>query len=198
METPPAETEEQKAERLKNETPEQKTAREAEEAKVRTEALKPYDALTLPEGVPADQPLFGEFKNLALDEGIAPEKAQKLVDLMVPKIVEAQKKPYEMWADTQEAWVNEIKADPVIGKDLDKQIAIAARAIDNFGSADDRLAVRKALAFTGAGNNPAIVRWMHQVGLTLGEGVPVNGKPAGADKPSLAQLAYPTMNQPPP
>ncbi len=187
------ETDEQKAERLKNETPEQKAEREGKEAEARAEALKPYDALKLPEGVPADQPLFSTFKSLALDEGIAPEKAQKLVDLMVPKIVEAQKAPYELWADTQEAWVKEVKEDPVIGKDLDKNIAIASRAIDNFGTPEDRLAVRKALAFTGAGNNPAIVRWMHQVGMTLKEGSPVSAKPAAGAKPSLAELAYPSM-----
>ncbi len=193
VETPPVETDEQKAERLKNETPEQKAEREKVEGEARAEALKTYDVLKLPEGVPADQPLFSDFKSLALDEGIAPEKAQKLMDLMVPKIVEAQKAPYELWADTQEAWVNEVKNDPIIGKDLDKNIAVAARAIDNFGTPDDRLAVRKALAFTGAGNNPAIVRWMHQVGMTLKEGVPVSAKPAAGQKPTLAQMAYPTM-----
>lgn len=191
----PQETEEQKAERLKNETPEQKAEREAKEATARAEAMKPYDALKLPDGMPADQPAFVDFKNQALDLGVEPEKAQKLIDTVAPKMKEAMEAPYNLWADTQEKWVAEIKADPVIGKDLDKNIAIAARAIDGYGTPEEGKAVRNALAFTGAGNNPDIIRWMHRVGVKMGEGKPVQAAAAPAAKPSLAQQMYPTMGQ---
>jgi len=190
----PVETEEEKTARLAAETPEQKAEREKAEGEARVLAMKPYDALTLPEGMPADQPAFADFKKQALDLGVEPEKAQKLIDTVAPRMKEAMEAPYNLWADTQVAWVNEVKADPVIGKDLDKNIAIAARAIDSYGTAEEAKAVRTALAFTGAGNNPAIVRWMHRVGLTLKEGGPVLGNPAPVEKRSLAELAYPTMN----
>jgi len=189
------ETEEEKTARLAAETPEQKAEREKAEGDARALAMKPYDALTLPEGMPADQPAFVDFKKQALDLGVEPEKAQKLIDTVAPKMKEAMEAPYNLWADTQVAWVNEVKADPVIGKDLDKNIAIAARAIDSYGTPEEAKAVRTALAFTGAGNNPAIVRWMHRVGLTLKEGGPVLANPAPTEKRSLAELAYPTMNQ---
>ena len=194
VETPP-ETEEQKAERLKNETPEEKTARETKEAADRTEALKPYEALKLPEGMPADQPLFSDFKNLALDLKIAPEASQKLVDLMVPKIVEAQKAPYELWADTQIKWNADIKADPELGgAKFDAALSDAAVALDKFGTPEEGKKLRAALAFTGAGNHPEIFRWMSRVGSKFREGGPVNAKPA-VEKPSAAALLYPTMNQ---
>jgi hypothetical protein len=192
----PVETEEQKAERLKNETPEEKTAREKVEADkaeadkgARAEAIKPYDALTLPEGMLADQPAFVDFKNTALDLGIEPEKAQKLIDTVAPKMKEAAEAPYNLWADTQEKWVSEIKADPVIGgANMEKALAVAARAIETYGTPE----LRTALAFTGAGNNPAVIRWMHKVGLTLGEGKPVEAKSAPTPKAPLATRMYGT------
>lgn len=192
-EEPKVETPEEKAARLAAETPEQKTEREKVETEAKAAKLATYDVLKLPEGMPADQPAFVDFKSEAADLDIPPEKAQRLLDKVAPKIMEATKAPYELWADTQEKWVAEVKADPIIGKDLDRNIAIAARAIDSYGSDADRLAVRKALAFTGAGNHPDIVRWMHRVGSTLQEGKPVNAKPAEGAKPSLAQKAYPSM-----
>jgi len=196
---PVPETEEQKAERLKNETPEEKTARETKEAEVRTEALKSYDGLKLPEGMPADQPLFSDFKNLALDEGIAPEKAQKLVDLMVPKIVEAQKAPYEAWATMQEEWAAAVKSDKELGdtkEKFDASVADAARAIDHFTKTpEENKALRSALGFTGAGNHPELFRFFARVGEKFREGGPVNAKPTAGPKPSAASQIYPTMNQ---
>ena len=196
METP-LETEEQKAERLKNETPEQKAAREADEAKARAEAMKPYDELKLPEGMPADQPAFVDFKNTALALGVEPEKAQKLIDTVAPRMKEALEAPYNQWADTQEKWVSEIKADPELGgAKFDANIANAALALDKYGTPEEGRKLRAALAFTGAGNHPEIFRWMSRVGATLREGGPVNAKPAAA-KPSAASQLYPTMNQNP-
>lgn len=191
-ETPP-ETEEQKAERLKNETPEQKTARETEEAKVRTEAMVPYDALKLPEGMPADQPAFVDFKNAAFDLGVEPEKAQKLIDTVAPKMKEALEGPYNLWADTQVKWVAEIKADPELGgAKFDANIANAAIALDKFGTPEEGRKLRAALAFTGAGNCPEIFRWMTRVGAMFKEGGPVVAQAAPAKGFNAADL-YPTM-----
>ncbi len=195
-ETPP-ETEEQKAERLKNETPEQKAEREKAETEARAEALKPYDALKLPEGMPADQPAFVDFRNAALDLEIAPEKAQKLIDTVAPKMKEALEGPYNLWADTQVKWVEEIKADTELGgAKFDAAISDAAIALDKFGTPEEGKKLRAALAFTGAGNHPEIFRWMARVGAKFREGGPVNAKPAAGAKPSAASLLYPTMNQP--
>lgn len=190
---PVAETEEQKAARLAAETPEQKTAREAEEAKVRTEAMVPYDALKLPEGMPADQPAFVDFKNAAHDLGVEPEKAQKLIDTVAPKMKEALEGPYNLWADTQVKWVNEIKADAELGgAKFDANIANAAIALDKFGTPEEGRKLRAALAFTGAGNNPEIFRWMARVGAKFKEGGPVQAQTAPAKAFNAADL-YPTM-----
>jgi hypothetical protein len=199
---PVVETPEQKAERIKNETPEQKTAREAQEAKdaetakaARTEALKPYNELKLPEGMPADQPAFADFKEAALDLGVEPAKAQKLIDTVAPKMKEAIEAPYNLWADTQVEWVDTIKKDPELGgAKLEENLAVAALALDKYGTPEESVALRKALAFTGAGNNPEIFRWMLRVGKTLKEGTPVQARAAASEKPSLASRMYPSSN----
>ncbi len=196
------ETPEQKAERLKNETPDEKTAREAQEAKdaetakaARTEALKPYDALKLPEGMPADQPAFVDFKNQALDLGVEPEKAQKLIDTVAPKLQEAVDAPYKAWAETQEAWIKEAQNHPEYGgADFEKNLGHAARFIDKFGGGEKGADLRKAFSFTGAGSHPAIIGALIRAGKAMAEGVPIDGKvppvPKGADS------LYPTMQKP--
>lgn len=196
------ETPEQKAERLKNETPEQKEAREKQEAEdaekakaARTEALKPYDALKLPEGMPADQPAFVDFKNAALDLGVEPEKAQKLIDTVAPKLQEAVDAPYKAWADTQEEWIKTCQNDPEIGgANFEKNLGFAARVIDTFGAGEKGSDLRKAFAFTGAGSNPEIMRTFIRIGKAMAEGGPVLGKPAPAPK-SLAAGLYPSMEK---
>lgn len=196
----PPETEAEKAERLKNETPADKEAREkleteeAEKAKAaRTEALKPYDALKLPEGMPADQPAFVDFKNQALDLGVEPEKAQKLIDTVAPKLQEAVDAPYKAWAETQEQWIKACETDTEFGgANFEKNLGYAALAIDKFGGGEKGAELRKAFAFTGAGSNPEIIRAFYRMGKAMSEGVPVLAKPAAADK-SVAARMYPTM-----
>lgn len=194
------ETEAEKAERLKNETPAEKEAREkveaedAEKAKAaRTEALKPYDALKLPEGMPADQPAFVDFKNQALDLGVEPDKAQKLIDTVAPKLQEAVDAPYKAWAETQEQWIKACETDAEFGgANFEKNLGYAALAIDKFGGGEKGAELRKAFAFTGAGSNPEIIRAFVRMGKAMSEGVPVLAKPAAADK-SVASRLYPSM-----
>lgn len=194
-----AETPEQKAERLKNETPEQKVEREkvekAEADKKTAEVLKTYEAIKMPEGVNKDQPAVQDFLKVAAEDGMPLEKAQRLVDSVAPKLQAAVDAPYKAWADVNAQWVTELKTDMEIGGDkLKENLGLAAKAIDTYSGAaatPEGKAVRDALEFTGAGNNPAIVRMLVKVGKALAEGGPLGGN----NKPSadLAAMMYPNM-----
>lgn len=193
----PAETPEQKAERLKNETPEEKTAREAKEKedadKKTADVLKTYDAIKLPQGITKELPAVKDFLAAAAKDGMPVEKAQAYVDSVAPKLQAAVEAPYKAWADMQAQWISDLKTDKVVGgADLEKNLGFCAKAIDAYG-ADDAQAVREAFEFTGAGNNPAIVRMMYRAGKALAEGGPLPSK--GGTQVDLAEAMYPSMTK---
>lgn len=199
---PVEETPEQKAERLKNETPEAKAAREAVEKvasdKKVADTLKTYDAIKLPEGMKKDQPALLEFLKDAAANGMPLDQAQKYVDTVGPKLQEAVDAPYKAWADMQTKWMTELKTDPEIGgAALKENLGLAAKALDTFAGdakSPEGMAVREALEFTGAGNHPAIARMLVRVGKGLAEGAPLGGRSKGQG-PDLAAAMYPTMQK---
>jgi hypothetical protein len=174
------------------ETDEAKTARETAE---KAERVAAFEKLTLPEGMPADQPAVADFKAAALDLGLDAAAAQKLIDTVAPKLQEAVNAPYKAWADTVENWTGQIKADPEIGgKDLQKNMGFAAAYVDSLGAADAK-AFREMLDVTGAGYHPAMARLLVREGKRIAEGGPVlGGRAARATQPTAADL-YPSMKQ---
>lgn len=196
------ETPEAKAIREKAETPEQKTAREADAALVKNadeaakvEREKPYEALKLPEGMPRDQPAFKDFIATAAELGLPIEQGQKLIDAIAPKLKEAIDAPYEMWATMLGQWVKSAESDAEYGgANYKANLGICAQALDAYGNGVE---VRKALAFTGAGNHPEIIRWMYRAGLKQSEGGPANGRNANTSDKTLAERVYPEMGQAP-
>lgn len=189
----------EKAEAIKNETPEQKTAREAAEKTAKEEkvatTLKSYDALKLPDGLAKDHPIAVEFFKDAAERGMSPEDTQAMVARMGPKLVEAINKPYDAWADTQKTWMEALPKDAEYGgAKYQENLGLAASAIDSVlgkGTPENK-AFREMLAFTGAGNNPEMVRLLYRVGKLGKEGAPIGGKPRVEQK-SLASMLYPTM-----
>lgn len=195
---PEAKPGEAKAEEAKPaETPEAKAEREKAErdAKI-ADTLKTYDALKLPEGVEADQPVYADFKKAAAQHGLPTEAAQALIDTVAPKLKEAVEAPYKAWGEMQEKWIGEIKADPEIGgKNLEQNLGIVVKGIHALmGNTEAAQKVKEALAFTGAGNNPEIVRAFYRAGKLVSEGTPLSGKNAPAEKPrDIGSIMYPTM-----
>lgn len=193
------ETPEQKAAREAAETPAQKAAREADDASVKAAdtaahaaLIKPYEGLKLPEGMPRDQPAFVEFVDAAAKLGVTPEHAQSLVDVIAPKLQAAIVAPYELWATMQEAWGKAAANDKEYGgTDYEKNLGFAAQALDAYGNGK---AVREALAFSGAGSNPEVIRYFVRAGKAQAEGSPINGRPAQASDKTLAERVYPEMN----
>jgi hypothetical protein len=117
---------------------------------------------------------MGEFATTAKELGINQEGAQRLVDFYAKQAKAEAVKPYEQWHAMQKQWQDEIKADPTIGGDkLEPALEKVSKVLDTYGDPE----VRKALSFTGAGNNPAIVRTLVKMAEALSEGGPIIGAP---------------------
>ncbi len=149
--------------------------------------------LKLPEGIDADSPLISAFVEGAAAEGISPEQAQKLAERVAPLIAQAGLKPYEAWKNLQEQWQAEVQNDPDIGgAKLESTVAGIAKVIDRFGGPDGGVAARLALETTGAGNNPALIRFLANISKAVNESTPVKaGNPPG--KKSAAEIFYPNQ-----
>jgi hypothetical protein len=145
-------------------------------------------SFTLPEGYTADEELAGELKALAKENKLSPEAAQKVADLGV----KMQMKQAEAWQKTQDAWVEEVKADKEIGGEkLDANIALGKRALETFGGQD----LKDLLESTGFGNNPAIIRAFVKIGKAISDDslVIANGS-AGIGPKDMAKTMFPNMN----
>lgn len=175
---------------------EQTEEEKAAAAAKRADTLKSYDALKLPDGADPAQPAMVKFKETAADLGLPADQAQKLVDTVAPQLQEALAAPYNAWADTIEGWVAEAQKDPEIGGAKFKEnLGLAATAIRELGGTEASK-ISKALAFTGAGNNPEILRLLVRAGKLVSEGkIAAAGNAAPAKRPTIAEQFYPTMQE---
>lgn len=151
------------------ESPEAKLEREAAEAKA-NEVPETYEAYKLPEGVQVDEALLGEFNAVAKELGLTQAEAQKLVDLQAKTAAAGETGREEFLAQAlktqSDAWVNEIKSDPELGgAKFDATVSTAVKAISTFFGDD----FRQLLNDSGIGNNPALIRGMHKIGLAISE-----------------------------
>lgn len=144
---------------------------------------------TMPQGIDAQDPAVSAFASAALDAGVSPETAQRLVDAAAPEIVKAMTQPYQAWKDLQENWQTQVRNDPEIGGAKFDRVVLPtiARAMDRYGDPG----LREALAVTGAGNNPAIIRTLYTLSRMVTEGRPVQGNPAHGGK-TPAERMYPS------
>jgi hypothetical protein len=127
-------------------------------------------------------------------------QAQQLVDFYTAKTTESANQPYQVWQETQENWVKEVKADPVLGPRLNEVKTTISRAIDALGDPKLAQGFREAMDYTGAGNNPAFIKAFYKLAQMVTEGGHVAGggpSPQGqrraGEMPSAAQAMYPNL-----
>jgi len=124
--------------------------------------------------VPTGDPTFAEFADITKKNGLSQEAAQEYVDLYAKTVKSAADKPYQMWRDTQKGWQDEVMADPELGgKNFDNVRRTIGSVLNEYGDPK----VRQALDFTGAGNNPAIIRTFYRMAKALAEPGPVGAQP---------------------
>ena len=164
------------------------------------QAPEVYEDFKLPEGVTFDEGALESFKGMAKELNIPQDKAQALVDLVGPKIAEQMQAPYKAWTETQAKWTEEVKADPEFGgADFKEKIGMAIAPIFQPGpsnpickTAADVKELKQALSFTGAGNNPAVVRAFARLGRAMSEPGAFSGRPINSGQKFVDQM-YPSM-----
>lgn len=145
----------------------------------------------LPEGAQLDEALVGEFTPLAKELNLSQEGAQKLVDLYAKTQGAAHKAVAEHWDNLNKEWVGKVNSDKEYGgADLDKNVAIAKKAIDTFGTPE----LKDALNLTGVGNHPEIVRFFYRVGKAISDDKFDTGTGKSNAAVSAAKLLYPNQN----
>jgi hypothetical protein len=131
-----------------------------------------------------------DFGKVATEHGLSQPAAQALLDLHTKVLKEAAVAPYQLWAKTQSDWQDAIKADPEIGGDkLDANLAKVSKVLDQYGTKE----LRQALAYTGAGNNPEIARFMVKMADVLVEGGHVTGAGPAGKPPPGPQAMFPNL-----
>lgn len=162
-------------------------AKAAEDAKKLEGAPEKYE-FKLPEGQALNADVQAQFEATARELNMPQAAAQKLVEVMAPKIAAAQAAAFEK---VQTEWVAKAKADPEIGGDkFDANLAVAMKAMDRFGSP----ALKTYLNESGLGNNPELLRMMFKAGQAISEDKHVQGNQGNAPARDRAKSLYPTSN----
>jgi hypothetical protein len=163
-------------------------------------APETYSQWTVPEGFTLDETVSKEIGGIFKGLNLSQEQGQKLVDFYTAKTAESANQPYQVWQETQEQWIKEVKADRELGPRLNEVKTTISRAIDGLN--DPKLArdFREAMDFTGAGNNPAFIRafWklaqmVTEGGHVAGGGPSAQGQRRQGESPSAARAMYPNL-----
>lgn len=178
-----------------------------------------YD-FKMPDGFEiVDEERFEAFADFARAHNLPQDEAQDLLDMGVAtaaETVEAYRDAVSsQWDTLRDGWIKEVKEDPEYGGEkLEENLALCRKAVDAFGrvtevkdekgkpvKGDDGKPVRvndlaQLLEVTGAGDHPAVVRLLSEVGKLVGEGGVIHGH-AGNSKAPLGQRLFSKSNMNP-
>lgn len=189
---------------LINQPEERSIANQKGEPKVEG-APETYAAFNVPDGFVLDEPVAKEAGELFKGMNLTQEQGQKLVDFYVSKTVESANRPYQVWQETQQKWVKDVKADPFLGPRLNQVTSTISKGIDQVVASNPSLGklaedFRQVMDFTGAGNNPHFIRMFYEMASMITEGGHVAGRgpsPAGQQqgeqRTSAARAMYPNL-----
>lgn len=168
------------------------------------------------QAVPGGAPEKYEFKGNALPEAtltaatalfkgmnLSQDQAQQLVDFHAAQAAQMAEASNEAAAAIRTSWQAQVKADPELGPRLPAVRQAISSALDVLG--DPKLAgeFRKAMDFTGAGDNPAFVKALYKLSQMVieprkhvaGTGPsPAGQRAPGAAPPTPAKALYPNLS----
>lgn len=145
-------------------------------------APEPY-TLDVAEKYAADKANIDAFAEHCLKLGMTKEQAQASLDFSV-KLHEEQMAAF---ARQRKDWRGEIQADPDFGGEkFSASCTAAKKALAVFDESGD---VRRMLAETGYGDNPAVIRVFARIGRAMAEDKFISGKPRHEELP-LEQRLY--------
>lgn len=169
-------------------TTEAKTGEQAKPGtETKTEDVK-YEFKT-PDGIEFDAPHLEKFTTLAKEHKLAPDVAQKFLDLAG----EMETARGQQHAETVKGWLATVKGDKELGGDkLAENLAVARKTFDLLPKeqADE---LKGLLNQTGLEAHPVFFRLFHAVGKALSEDsfVP-GGKAPSAGVKDIASRLYPS------
>jgi hypothetical protein len=155
---------------------------EAKPAEAKPEEAKPGETpkidpasyeIKLADGFTVDEPTLTEARQMFAELGVPKEGGQKLIDLYT-KVAQKQAEQFASAAqtqfqETQQTWINELNKLPEFtGEARERNLGYLGRLMDEFGSPE----ANAVMATTGAGNNPAVVKYILSMGQALLEGEP--------------------------
>lgn len=132
------------------------------------------------------------FTDLLGESRVAPEAGQKLLDLHIgeqQKLIDRlQKQQDATWRQTRQEWVDQLRNDPALGGNrFQATVQVCGQLIEQFGGSPEQKAeLRQVFDLTGSGDHPALVRFLHNIGMALREGEP---RPAAKPVPTLPRKA---------
>jgi hypothetical protein len=165
-------------------------------------APEAYSDFTVPEGFALDGEVAKEAGTLFKGLDLTQTQAQSLVDFYVKQTKEAFEAPFNAYMDKRQEWRNQINADSEIGGSKLNGVKVSiGKLIDSFGNAKIAEGFRDAMDYTGAGDNPDVVRGLYELSKRLTEGHAVRGngpstegqRPGGAAQPGAAAAMYPHL-----
>lgn len=137
-------------------------------------APEKYEDFTLPEGFEISEERSELLTEFAKENNWTQEEAQKAVDLFTKVQQEEMQAHMDAWNQRQESWLDEIKADESLSKNIDATTSAIGKALDKFGSDELRSLMdpydpEKNPEGMGIGNHPELVRFFAKVGNLVGE-----------------------------
>lgn len=157
-----------------------------------------YTDIKLPDGLKLDDPILSKFLEAAKEKGVSRETAQAVIESVAPGVLEALQAPMAEWRQTQEGWLDQIRADAEIGgANLREVQTTIGRVLANpaFVSPEEAKVFREHMDLTGAGNSPAFVKTFYRMARALVEAGPVSaGRPAPVPR-NPAEVLYPQQQR---
>jgi hypothetical protein len=155
-----------------------------------------WSDFTLPEGVKLDDASLSTFKEVLGGELPPQERGQRLVDMHLQEMEKHRQAVSDhqinVWKETQSQWRDAVKTDPELGGNrFNTTIQTCISAVTRFGGNEQQRAeLLQALDYTGAGNNPAIIRLINNMASKLSEGSPVTQSAAPKQPVTREQKRY--------
>ena len=163
------------------------------------EAMPPSYELHVPEGFEGfDEGALAGVKDFLAEHNVPPELAQPLFEKYAQGIRQAldgeRSVNANAWSDLQSQWRAEVSADREIGGlKQDSVIAGIRKGAETLLGSKGAEELYSALDFTGAGNNPAVIRALNRAFAIHAPPSSVTGTPAGNAAPpkNASSIIYP-------
>jgi hypothetical protein len=168
-----------------------------EPAESKAGAPEKYADWKVPDGFVLDATAAAEAAPLFKELGLTQEQGQKLVDFYSKNMVASKTASDKAFADARAGWVDQLKADPVLGKELapgGKVRTTVNSALESLQNPKLVSDFKEAMDQSGMGDNPAFVRVIYALASKLTEGTYVQGQPVkGQARPSPAAAVFPNL-----